>query len=134
MCLGSQLPTTVTGIVPSLVSKKQCSGSWWVVTKFTLWPFFFRARAASTTSLSAPPMPRSGCRNVTRVIVLADDPLTGRCCYAFIGNLRDYRDTDNCIVFYRSLPALDFCCTPQVRSRYSVIFPFLSSVKVAKAF
>lgn len=46
--------------VPSLASSKQCLGSQWLVKMTTLWPLFCSPTAASTTSLSAPPMPRSG--------------------------------------------------------------------------
>lgn len=68
MCRGSQSATTSTGIVPSLVSAKQCPESWCVVTNRTSWPLFCNANAASTTNLSAPPIPRSGCKNVIRTI------------------------------------------------------------------
>lgn len=46
--------------VPSLASSKQCLGSQWLVKMTTLWPLFCSPTAASTTNLSAPPMPRSG--------------------------------------------------------------------------
>lgn len=55
--------------VPSRASSKQCFGSQWLVKMTTLLPpRFCSPTAASTTSRSAPPIPKSGCRNT---IVLA---------------------------------------------------------------
>jgi hypothetical protein len=52
--------------VPSLVSSKAWFGSWWDVYITTLCPRDWSPTAASTTSLSAPPIPKSGCTNATR--------------------------------------------------------------------
>ena len=65
-CLGNQSPWTWTLSCPSRVSAKQCAGSWWEVKTSTWLPVEMHASAASTTSRSAPPMPRSGCTNATR--------------------------------------------------------------------
>lgn len=48
--------------LPSRASSKQWPGSQWLVKMTILWPRFWSPTAASTTSLSAPPMPKSGCR------------------------------------------------------------------------
>jgi len=50
---------------PSRVSSKQCDVSWCAVSIITRCPRDFRARAASTTARSAPPIPKSGCKNTT---------------------------------------------------------------------
>ena len=55
--------------VPSVVSWKECFGSWWAVKNSTLWPLDFNASPASKTARSAPPIPRSGCRNATFTII-----------------------------------------------------------------
>ena len=69
---GSQSPITVTRNWLFLVSSKQWFGSWWLVTNCTSWPWDCKAKAASTTSLSAPPIPRSGCKNTTVFFVIID--------------------------------------------------------------
>lgn len=70
MLRGSQSPLTVTGKMPLLVSGKQWLGSWWEVTMCTWCPLDCKASAASTTSRSAPPIPKSGWRNSTLTIFL----------------------------------------------------------------
>ena len=58
-------------ILPSRASSKQCCGSQWLVKMMTLWPRFCNPTAASTISLSAPPIPRSGWKNAM-VFLLGD--------------------------------------------------------------
>lgn len=53
---GNESPRTRTSSVPSLVSSKQWFLSWWLVYMVTLWPLNWMPTAASTTSLSAPPI------------------------------------------------------------------------------
>lgn len=56
--------------VPSLASSKQCLGSQWLVKMMTLWPLFCKPTAASTTNLSAPPIPRSGWKKTIVFLLL----------------------------------------------------------------
>ena len=57
------LPRTLTFRVPSLTSSKQWDLLQCEVKIVTLWPSSCRPTAASTTSRSAPPIPRSGWMN-----------------------------------------------------------------------
>ncbi len=92
--------------IPSRASSKQCLGSQWLVKMTTLFPRFWRPTAASTTSLSAPPMPRSGCRKTIVFLFLPPTPLlsprsAGSFSAIFLLTTSSYGDVEG-----RNLPCL----------------------------
>mmetsp|Transcript_22056 Transcript_22056/g.28160 ORF Transcript_22056/g.28160 Transcript_22056/m.28160 type:complete len:106 (+) Transcript_22056:960-1277(+) len=62
MVVGSQSPYTFTLSVPSCVSGNEWLGLQCEVKTVTWLPHDCSPTAASTTSLSAPPIPKSGCK------------------------------------------------------------------------
>ena len=104
MVRGNQSPTVVTlsragSLFSGLVSVKQCLTSWCVVSMCTSCCFFWRANAASTINLSAPPIPKSGwrktiwtlvleyvfCSLYLNIIVMTDDVTFAELCLHLIG-------------------------------------------------